>query len=271
MEKFTLSAIFLSIAFILSSCSTIATTVSEKPDTMKSNIKQELESIPPVDGPQMTVAVYSFLDKTGQKKSSDTVAQLSSAVTQGAEVWVIKALQDIGNGSWFKVVERVGVENLIKERQMIRQAREAYEGSAAKQLKPMLFAGLILEGGIIGYDSSISSGGAGARLLGIGAQVQYSTDVVVVAARLISVQTGEVLLSVAVTKTVLSISNKATLLKFFDTDKGPLTMAVEAEIGFAGNEPVNYAVRSAIEKAIVELVKEGVNKQLWKYKTREEK
>ena len=85
----------------------------------------------PANGP-VVVAVYSFLDRTGQRKPSPMVAQLSSAVTQGSETYLIKALQDVGNGGWFKVVERVGLDNLMKERQMIRQMREIYEGANAK-------------------------------------------------------------------------------------------------------------------------------------------
>ena len=44
-----------------------------------------------LDGKKMTIAVYNFGDKTGQRKQSNGTALLSSAVTQGAEVWVIKA------------------------------------------------------------------------------------------------------------------------------------------------------------------------------------
>jgi GTP-binding protein LepA len=40
------------------------------------------------------------------------------------------------------VVERVGLDNLIKERQMIRQGREQYQGREAKPLPPMVFAGI---------------------------------------------------------------------------------------------------------------------------------
>jgi curli production assembly/transport component CsgG len=43
-------------------------------------------------------------------------------------------LQDVGQGEWFDVVERVGIDNLTKERMIIRQMREAYEGANAKPL-----------------------------------------------------------------------------------------------------------------------------------------
>jgi hypothetical protein len=32
------------------------------------------------------------------------------------------------------------------------------------------------------------------------------------------------------------------------------------------NEPVNYAVRAAVEQSILQLVEQGVQRDLWKYK-----
>jgi curli production assembly/transport component CsgG len=206
------------------------------------------------------IAVYQFSDKTGQRRPSEVVAHLSSAVTQGAETWLIKALQDAGNGSWFKVVERVGLENLTRERQLIRQTREQYEGKDAKPLRPLVFASLILEGGIIGYDVNTISGGIGARYLGIGSSTQYRQDQVTIVMRLISVQTGEVLLNVATSKTILSSAVGIDVFKFVDAG----TRAVEIETGLATNEPVNYAVRAAIEAGVVELIQEGARKGLWR-------
>jgi curli production assembly/transport component CsgG len=188
------------------------------------------------------------------------LANISFAVTQGAEVWVIKALQEVGAGQWFKVVERVGLDNLTKERQIIRQARESVGDN--RQLKPMMFAGIIIEGGIIGYDSNTLTGGAGARYLGIGASTQYRQDVVTVTMRATSVQTGEVLLSVSTTKTIISTGSSFTVFKFFDLG----TRSLETEVGNSINEPVNYAVRAAIEQAVVELVKDGARKGLWAFK-----
>ena len=157
-------------------------------------VKKEFDTIPaPASGKPVSVAVYSFQDKTGQRRPMANIASLSTAVTQGAEAFLIKALQDVGRGQWFDVVERVGIDNLTKERTIIRQMREAYEGPNAKPLMPMQFAGLIIEGGVIGYDSSTKSGGVGARWLGIGAQTQYSEDIVTVSLRAVSVQTGKVL------------------------------------------------------------------------------
>ena len=251
----------LAVVLGLSGCASI-TYIPEpdEPQAITTPAAKEFNTLPPPANGPVVAAVYGFTDKTGQRKPSERMANISFAVTQGAEVWVIKALQEIGGGQWFKVVERVGLDNLTKERQIIRQARESVGDT--RQLKPMMFAGVIVEGGIIGYDSNTLTGGAGARYLGIGASTQYRQDVVTVTMRAISVQTGEVLLSVSTTKTIISTGSSFTVFKFFDTG----TRSLETEIGNSVNEPVNYAVRAAIEQAVVELVKDGARKGLWAFR-----
>jgi curli production assembly/transport component CsgG len=214
----------------------------------------------PANGP-VVVAVYSFLDRTGQRKASPMIAHLSSAVTQGAESYLIKALQDVGNGSWFKVVERVGLDNLMKERQMIRQMREIYEGENAKPMPPMLFAGVLIEGGIVGYDSNVVTGGSGMRIFGIGPQTQYQADMITVSLRVVSVTTGEVLVSITTTKTVYSYMDKLGVLRFVEAG----TKSIEAEIGMGVNESGNRATNMAIEAAVVEMIREGQKKGYWDY------
>jgi curli production assembly/transport component CsgG len=216
--------------------------------------------IPELDGPAITIAVYGFTDKTGQMKPNDKLAVFSKAVTQGAEVFLIKSLQDSKN--WFKVVERVGLDNLIKERQLIRNQREVYEGKDARPLKPMTVAGVMIEGGIIGYDSNIRSGGNGARFLGIGGSQQYRVDEIVISMRLISVNSGEVLLTTAVSKTIFSTQHNVGMLRFVDAG----TKALELENGMALNEPTTYAVRVAIEQAVYDMIVEGEKKGIWRYK-----
>ena len=257
----------LSLVTMLNGCAVIQTTGLNETDptvtTQRVNVKKEFDSIPaPAAGKPVSVAVYSFADKTGQRKPQANVASLSSAVTQGAETFLIKALSDVGQGRWFEVVERVGIDNLTKERLIIRQMREAYEGAGAKPLMPMQFAGIIIEGGIVGYDSSTTSGGAGMRIFGIGKQTQWSTDTVTVSLRAVSVNTGKVLSSVTIQKTILSTADSATALKFFDN----ATQAFEAEAGLTINEPGTYAVKAATEMAVVELIKEGQRKGVWDYK-----
>jgi|TARA_R110000823_G_scaffold39602_1_gene105701 curli production assembly/transport component CsgG len=246
--------------FVLSGCASVVNIPEPEMPVLVRNTNTEFNNLPAPATGKLVAAVYGFTDKTGQRKPSDKMANISTAVTQGSEVWLIKALQEVGGGEWFQVVERVGLDNLTKERQIIRQARQSVGDE--RELKPMLFAGVIIEGGIIGYDSNVLTGGAGVRYLGIGPSTQYRQDIVTVTMRMTSTQTGEVLLSVSVTKTIISSGSSMTVFKFFDMG----TSSFEAEAGHTINEPVNYAVRVAIEQSVVELIKEGAKKKLWKYK-----
>ena len=254
----------IALALLLTGCGTIGNAVRsfDDPSVIKPTLKNEVELKEPATG-AITVAVYNFRDMTGQRKSSQTIASLSSAVTQGADAYLVKSLQEIGNGKWFKVLERGGLDNLIKERQLIRQMRELYQGKDAQQLPPMMFAGIILEGGIIGYDSNTMSGGTGARLLGIGASSQYQQDEVTISLRAVSVATGEVLTVVNTNKTVISFMDKAGVLRFYDAG----TRSLELETGSATNESMNKAVQLAIHAAVIELIQDGARKGHWAFKS----
>lgn len=250
---------------LLGGCATVATPSREisEPVIETTDFFNRVENrLPSPAGGPIPVAVYAFADKTGQRKSVQNIASLSSAVTQGAESYLIKALQDVGEGRWFIPVERVGLDNLIKERQMIRQTRELFEGREAKPLPPMLFAGLLIEGGIIGYDSNTQTGGTGMRVFGIGAQTQYQVDTVTVNIRTVSVSTGQVLTNVTVSKTVLSYVDKNGILRFFNGG----TYSVEAEIGTAVNESINQAISLAVQSAVVETIREGARRGHWNFK-----
>jgi curli production assembly/transport component CsgG len=248
---------------LLMGCETIMdSTIRRDPEIAETPQRDNLYNFPPIStGKPVTVAVYNFGDRTGQRKPADTIASLSSAVTQGAEIYLIKALMDMSNGQFFKVVERGGLDSLIKERQLIRNTRENFDGENAKKLGPLQFAGIMIEGGVVGYDSNKYTGGAGVRWLGIGPQTEWRVDVVTIGLRAISVLTGEVLLAVTTEKTILSTNVGVNVFKFFDMG----TKVLEIEAGTSTNEPVNYAVRQAIEAAVIEMVKEGKRKQFWDY------
>ncbi len=262
--------IALAVVTILTGCAT-SSTIREKitgkqfdEPTVEQNsyLTKQSEQLKPPSGGPIAVAVYGFKDLTGQRKSVPMIASLSSAVTQGADSYLVKALQDVGEARWFTVVERVGLENLIKERQMIRQMREQYQGREAKPLPPLLFAGIIIEGGIVGYDSNSLTGGSGMRIFGIGAQTQYQSDTVTVNLRTVSVSTGEVLTSVTITKTVLSYMDKLGVLRFVSQGE----QAIEAETGASINESINRATNMAIQAAVVATIREGARKGHWAFK-----
>ena len=222
---------------------------------------KDLTTIKAPAGDPVIIAVYDFLDMTGQKKPGGTFASMSTAVTQGSYQLLIKALQDAGEGKWFRVVERTSLPSLLQERKLIRSTRQQVNGEGAEPLPPLLFAGAYITGGIVGYDSDIMSGGIGARVLGIQANRQYRQDIVTIILRLVNVQTGEVVISTTIEKTIVSTSVGSDVFKYFDTD----TMLVEVEAGYARNEPVTFALRKAIEKGVVDLIYEGSKKDLWQF------
>jgi len=221
---------------------------------------EQFDKVPHLDGLPLAVAIYSFTDKTGQRKPSTTLSLFSTAVSQGVDAYVIKALKDIDNGQWFRVVERGGIDNLIKERQIIKQTRDLYGDKT--ELSPLVYAGLILEGGIIGYDSNTRTGGSGVVAFGIGPYTQYSQDQVIINMRLVSVQNGEVIASVTVEKNILSTGDGITGMTFYNLG----TREFEVDISQTYNEPGQYAVRNAVETGIIELLYEGERKHLWKFK-----
>ena len=224
---------------------------------------QNLLSAIPAPQRPVAIAVYGFTDQTGQFRPNEAGQTLSRAVTQGGGSILVKALQDAGNRQWFTIVERESLRNLLNERQIIREMRERYLGETAvnaQALPAMLFAGVLLEGGIVGYDSNTVTGGAGAAFLGIGAHSEYRQDTVTVYLRAVSVRTGEVLTTVTASKTIASKALGASAFKFVAFKK-----LLEAEAGVTTNEPDHLALQQAIEKAVYALVMEGVELKLWDF------
>ena len=211
------------------------------------------------------VAVYpsSFTDQTGQRKSNSEFALFSTAITQQPNALLIRALKHAGDGKFFRVVERVGLDNLTKERQLIRSAREQFasDEEKKKQLSPLLFAGILIEGAVISYEANLESGGVGARYLGIGASVQYREDSVTVSLRMVSVATGEVLLEVLSQKTIFSYGKSEDVFRFIDNN----TDLVEIELGNARNQSSTIALMKAIEGGVLEIIKQGDKKKYWVY------
>jgi curli production assembly/transport component CsgG len=201
------------------------------------------------------VAIYKFEDLTGQRKARDGIADFSSAVTQAPEAYLIRALKA---SNFFKVVERKGLDHLTKERQLIRSTRQKFEDED-KQL-PLLYAGLILEGGIVDYNTNLLTGGVGARYLGIGNSKQYREDKVVVSIRMVSVSTGEILLDILTSKAILSVGLSTDYFRFHSDND-----LIEFETGNAMNEAKYIAVQAAIETAVAELVVRGQKQGYWKY------
>jgi curli production assembly/transport component CsgG len=251
-----------------------------KPKVAENKLQREFDIIPPPANGKLTVAVYQFSDKTGQRKQVPNIASFSTAVTQGADALLIRALQDVGRSRWFEVVERGNIDALTKERLIITQMRQAYEGEKAQKLMPLTFAGVILEGGVIGYDTGLESGGIGYNFLGIGPTTQYSKDIITVSLRAISVNTGKILATVTVTKVVYSTSDTIAIFKSIEptgsiiqqvfkpnTGYNSATSGIfQFEAGFTINEATTIALKTTIEASVLELINEGQRKGVWDFK-----
>jgi len=261
------------LVLLLSSCSTISVIDdtkqlrfdSQKKDTSIFSLQSKdlLNVKAPISKPVVAVYPTAFTDQTGQRKSNSEFALFSSAITQAPNNLLIRALKHASNGNFFRVVERVGLDNLVKERQIIRSTRE--ELDEENRIMPLLFAGVLLEGAVVSYDSNLATGGAGARYLGIGTSVQYREDTITVSLRMVSVATGEILVEVMSSKTILSYGQSQDLFKFIEMG----TELVEVEFGVSRNESTTIALMKAIEGAVLELIIIGYDKEYWKYEENE--
>lgn len=257
----------LGVAALLSGCAITGPIPSTSANAIippKTPTQRLLNELPPPAKP-VAVAVYGFSDQTGQFKPSETGQTLSRAVTQGAGSILVKALQDAGNRQWFTVVEREQLKNLLNERQIIREMRERYLGEKdvnPQALPSLLFAGVLLEGGVIGYDTNTVTGGAGAEFLGVGGHGEYRQDTVTVYLRAVSVRTGEVLCSVTTSKTIASRAISASAFRYV-----AFKDLLQVELGVTTNEPDQLALRQAIEKAVYGLVMEGAELKLWSFQS----
>ncbi len=219
----------------------------------------------PLPNEPVVVGVYNFKDQTGQYKNAETGSTFSTAVSQGGTTMLIKALED---SKWFTPIERENLGNLLNERNIIRTTRDEYaktENKAQTPLPPLLFAGILLEGGIISYDSNIVTGGLGARYFGIGGSTQYREDRITVYLRAVSTSNGKILKTVYVSKTILSQAVDASLFRYVNFQR-----LLEVETGFTKNEPVQLALKDAIEKSVESLIIEGIQDKLWSTKEGEQ-
>ena len=216
-----------------------------------------LTNIRRTSDPAPVVAIYSFPDLTGQRKSNSTFALFSTAVTMDPASLLIRAFKHAGGGKFFRVVERGGLDHLTKERQLIRSTRNSL--NETEPVLPLLFAGLIFTGGVIGYDTNLKTGGIGARYLGIGAQKQYREDTVSISIRVVSVSSGEVLMETLVTKTILSVGVSQDVFRFIELG----TELVEVENGVTKNESVTIALQKALETGVLEIIYEGEKRGYW--------
>jgi len=207
---------------------------------------------------KIVVAVYGFRDQTGQYKPSPD-SSFSTSVTQGAAAMLVKSLKDSG---WFTPVERESLQELLTERRIVR----ALDGSQDKnvpaiQIPPLMPASILIDGGIISYESNVRTGGLGARFLGVGMSTQYRVDQVTVALRSVDIRSGQILQSVSTTKTIFSYEVRPSVFKFVNFKD-----LLEIEGGVTRNEPAQLAVKEAIEAAVIHLTVRGLKDGQWALK-----
>lgn len=225
--------------------------------TPSTRTTRDLTALPPPKG-RVAVAVYGFRDQTGQYKASPD-SSFSTSVTQGAASILVKALKDSG---WFLPLERENLQNLLTERKIVRALETPLDRAAPASMLPQLLpASVMIEGGVIAYESNVRTGGAGARYLGVGLSSQYRVDQVTVNLRSVDIRNGQILNSVSTTKTIFSYEVHPSVFKFVGFKD-----LLELEGGLTRNEPAQLCVKEAIEAAVVHLVVQGVKDQVWAFR-----
>ena len=254
----TTKLLLLILLGIMSSCGTMMNLPAEGDTSTLGEMTPYTKQLKELPAPEdkIVIGVYKFKDQTGQYKMAENGSNWSTAIPQGTTSILLKALED---SKWFRPIERENIGNLLNERQIIRSTRKEYEVAKdgktiiSDQLPPLLYAGILLEGGIISYDTNVMTGGIGARYFGIGGGTQYRQDRVTVYLRVVSSMTGEIMKTVYTSKNILSTTVNGSFFRYIDTDR-----ILEAEMGFTQNEPVSLAVTQAIEKAVYTLILECV-------------
>jgi curli production assembly/transport component CsgG len=259
MNKFIRTTLLIVLVISLSGCGAYWNQPTGPQQARISEVTEatrDLRALPPPTE-RIAVGVYNFRDQTGQYKNLENISSFSTAVTQGATTILIKALED---SKWFRPIERENINNLVNERTIIETTRQQYAdpNNPPQRLSPLLFAGILLEGGVISYDTNILTGGVGARYFGMGGSSEYRQDRITIYLRAVSTGTGEVLKTVNVSKTILSQAVDVGLFRFVNFER-----LLEVETGFTKNEPTQLAVQAAIEKAVETLILEGIKDELW--------
>ena len=267
----TTKLLLLILLGIMSSCGTMMNLPAEGDTSTLGEMTPYTKQLKELPAPEdkIVIGVYKFKDQTGQYKMAENGSNWSTAIPQGTTSILLKALED---SKWFRPIERENIGNLLNERQIIRSTRKEYEVAKdgktiiSDQLPPLLYAGILLEGGIISYDTNVMTGGIGARYFGIGGGTQYRQDRVTVYLRVVSSMTGEIMKTVYTSKNILSTTVNGSFFRYIDTDR-----ILEAEMGFTQNEPVSLAVTQAIEKAVYTLILECVEDRTFRIEKVHEK
>ncbi|MGG5574830.1 CsgG/HfaB family protein [Vibrio diazotrophicus] len=248
----------VTLALLLTGCSNFMNTPdAEEYPTLapRGAIYKDLINLPLPKG-KIMVSVYDFRDQTGQYKDYPS-STFATAVPQGGTSMLTSSLLD---SKWFLPLEREGLQNLLTERKIIRAAQKKDEApvNIGDDLPALKSANLVIEGGIIGYESDLKSGGHGIGYFGLATYGEYRMDQVTVNLRAVDVRTGQILLSVTTSKTIFSHALSGSVFRYIAYQD-----LLEMESGYTNNEPVNIAVMSAIDSAVIHMIIDGIQKGLW--------
>lgn len=225
--------------------------------TPPTKVTRDLLRLPEPKG-KVVAAVYGFRDQTGQYKPSPD-SSFSTMVTQGAGSILVKALKDSG---WFTPVERESLQNLLTERKIVRALETPQDkGNSVINLPALVPATILIEGGIVAYETNVRTGGIGARYLGVGPKTQYRVDQVTVNVRSVDIRSGQILNSVSTTKTIYSYELSTGVFRFVNFKE-----LLELEGGYTRNEPSQLCVKEAIEAAVAHLIVQGIQDKIWSLK-----
>lgn len=241
---------------LLNACSTATLISKDKGATLTADTlhSSDLSALPEPSG-RIRASVYAFKDQTGQYRPAPS-SSFSTAVTQGAGAILIEALNESG---WFVTLEREGLNNLLTERKIARAVLE--KAGKKDQIANLLAADILFEGGIVGYDSNIRTGGDGAKYLGIGLTDRYRVDQVTVNLRAVDVRTGRIISNVSTSKKVYSKELRLGVFKFIQFKE-----LLELESGVTSNEPIYICIKSALEAAVTRLIVKGIFDGNWTVK-----
>jgi curli production assembly/transport component CsgG len=244
-------------ALTLAGCAAPVKTFDNAALTPATQFTNDLAALPAPKG-KMVAAVYGFRDQTGQYKPTPD-SSFSSQVTQGAASILVDALRTSG---WFVPVERENLQDLLTERKIVRALETpADKGKPIAAIGALTPASIVIEGGIVGYDENLRTGGLGVNYLGIGGDTQYRVDQVTIALRAVDIRNGQILNSVSTTKTVYSYELQAGVYKFVGYQN-----LLQVEAGVTYNEPAQLCVKEAIEAAVMYMIVQGISSGTWELK-----
>lgn len=179
-----LKSTLLALAITLAGCS-MPELQTKPPMVDQKSLFETLSVLPPSEGKPLVVGVYSFLDQTGQRSfSGNGGSSMSTVLPQGLSSILVQELQRTGDGSRYRVVERENVEALLTEVRIVVASLPEDQGS---QLTPLLLPGIILTGGAVSYDRSVTQDLRGLGFRSVNGMNEVVTDQVGVILRAVSV------------------------------------------------------------------------------------